>query len=68
MPSGKATAGAASAEGEAGEAPALALGPLWHPELPSPKPSENRCLAACSQEGVGWGGGGGGAGEWWTFC
>lgn len=30
-------------------APALPLGPLWHPELPTPKLSENRCLAACSR-------------------
>lgn len=46
-------------KGEKHVAPALPLGLLWHPELPTPKPSENRCLAACSQEGVGWGRG------WW---
>lgn len=53
---GKAAAGAAG-EGEKHVAPALPLGPLWHPELPTPKPSENRCLAACSQRV--W------AGGWW---
>lgn len=42
--------------GEKHVAPALPLGPLWHPELPTPKPSENRCLTACSQRV--WAGGG----------
>lgn len=65
VPCGKAAAGPHQERGEKHVAPALPLGPLWHPELPTPKVSESRCLAACSQRV--WAGGGDG-GEWWTFC
>lgn len=59
--SGKATAGDASGAGKKHVAPALPLGPFWHQVLPTPKPLENRCLAAYSQRvwaGV----------RWWTVC
>lgn len=59
--SGKATAGDASGAGEKRVAPALPLGPFRHLALPTPKPSENRCLAAYSHRA--WAGV-----RWWTVC